>query len=108
MVPPEHQLTTAVNAGELLYGAVRRGSPALSERVRRVLSTAIAILPFDMAAAEVDAEIRSQLEGQGRGLDEPDLRIASIALAAGLTLVSGNVRHFARVPGLVVENWLES
>jgi len=107
-VPPEHQFTTAISAGELLYGAARRGNPGLSERVRQVLSMAIAILPFDMAAAEVYAEIRSQLEARGRRLDEPDLRIASIVLAGGLTLVTGNVRHFGRVPGLMVENWLDS
>ena len=38
---------------------------------------------------------------------EPDLRIASIALARDLTLVTGNVRHFARVQALQVENWLD-
>lgn len=37
-----------------------------------------------------------------------DLRIASIALAYGLTLVTGNVRHFNRLPGLTVENWLSA
>jgi tRNA(fMet)-specific endonuclease VapC len=39
-------------------------------------------------------------------LDEPDLRIASIALSRGLVVVTGNVRHFSRVPDLKVENWL--
>jgi tRNA(fMet)-specific endonuclease VapC len=34
------------------------------------------------------------------------LRIASIALANSLTLVTGNERHFRRVPGLAIENWL--
>jgi predicted nucleic acid-binding protein len=34
------------------------------------------------------------------------LRIASIVLANDLTLVSGNVRHFFRVPNLRLENWL--
>jgi len=34
------------------------------------------------------------------------VRIATTVLACGATLVSGNVRHFARVPGLMVENWL--
>jgi tRNA(fMet)-specific endonuclease VapC len=34
------------------------------------------------------------------------MRIASIALSRDLTLITGNVRHFARVPDLNVENWL--
>jgi predicted nucleic acid-binding protein len=41
-------------------------------------------------------------------LGEPDLRIASIALSQGLTVVTGNVRHVGRVPGLKVENWLST
>jgi predicted nucleic acid-binding protein len=42
-----------------------------------------------------------------RRLDEPDLRIGSIALSRGLTLVTGNVRHFSRIPDLSVESWLD-
>jgi predicted nucleic acid-binding protein len=35
------------------------------------------------------------------------LRIAAVALQHGLTIVTGNVRHFSGIPGLAVENWLE-
>ena len=64
------------------------------------------VLPFDPRAAEAYGRLRAELEREGRRLGEPDLRIASIALSRGVTLVTGNVRHFARVPGLVVEDWL--
>jgi predicted nucleic acid-binding protein len=107
-VPPSEQATTTITLGELLYGAARRGSEQLVQRVREVLQLATVILPFDSEAAEVYGPLRAQLERQGKRLDEPDLRIASIALSRELTLVTGNVRHFARVPGLPVENWLEA
>ncbi len=58
------------------------------------------MLPFDEAAAEAYGPLRARLEAAGRPLDEPDPRIASIALARDLTLVTGNVRHFDRVPDL--------
>lgn len=106
--PAEQQRTTTITLGELLYGAARRGSPALVERVRAIILRAQHILPFDEAAAEVYGPLRARLESEGRRLDEPDLRIASITLAHSLVLVTGNVRHFARVPGLRVENWLIS
>lgn len=34
-----------------------------------------------------------------------DLRIASIALCQGLTLLTRNARDFRRVPSLVIEDW---
>jgi tRNA(fMet)-specific endonuclease VapC len=105
-VPPAEQATTTITLGELLYGAAKRGSERLTRQVREVVSSATVILPFDPAAAEVYGPLRARLEGEGRRLDEPDLRIASIALSRGLTVVTGNVRHFARVPDLAVENWL--
>jgi tRNA(fMet)-specific endonuclease VapC len=64
------------------------------------------VLPFDERAAEVYGPLRARLEAEGRRLDEPDMRIASIALSRELTFVTGNVRHFDRVPDLTVENWL--
>ena len=99
-------MTTGITVGELIYGAARRGSPTLTRRVRDLLDAAVAILPFDRGAAEVCGELRATLEREGRRLGEPDLRIAAIALSRDLILVTGNVRPFARVPGLTVENWL--
>lgn len=103
---PGEQYTTAITLGELLYGVAKRGSPELAERVHNLIASAGTILPFDDAAAERYGALRATLESGGRRLAEPDLRIASIALARGLTLVTANTRHFARVPGLQVENWL--
>jgi tRNA(fMet)-specific endonuclease VapC len=105
-VPPTEQATTTINLGELLYGAAKRGSERLTRQVREVVSTATTILSFDEEAAEVYGPLRARLEGEGRRLDEPDLRIASIALSRELTVVTGNVRHFGRVPDLAIENWL--
>jgi len=107
VLPADVQFTTAITLGELLYGASRRGSPDLEPRIRDLVIRLLAVLPFDEDAAEVYGSLRARLESEGRGLAEPDLRIASIALARDLTLVTGNVRHFNRVPDLRVENWLD-
>lgn len=106
-VRPAEQATTTITLGELLYGAAKRGSERLTQRVREVVTLATVILPFDAAAAEVYGPLRARLEREGRRLDEPDLRIASIALSRELTVVTGNVRHFSRVPDLSIENWLD-
>ncbi len=106
-VPPREQFTTAITVGEMLYGAAKRGDPQLEQRVHDLILRAQAVLPFDEPAAEVYGSLRATLEREGRPLAEPDLRIAATALSRDLTLISGNVRHFARVPGLRLENWLE-
>ena len=105
-VPAPEQFTTAITMGELLYGASRRDSARLNRQVRDLIRGALTVLPFDESAAEVYGPLRARLEAEGRPLDEPDMRIAAIALSRDLTLVTGNVRHFARVPNLTVENWL--
>jgi tRNA(fMet)-specific endonuclease VapC len=105
-LPPSEQFTTAITLGELLYGAEHRGSARLRRTVRELVVRALTVLPFDDAAAEVYGSLRTQLESDGKPLAEPDLRIASIALAGNLTLVTANVRHFDRIPDLTVENWL--
>jgi tRNA(fMet)-specific endonuclease VapC len=48
-----------------------------------------------------------RLRRQGVRIGSLDLKIASIALVQGATLLSANVRDFRKVPGLKVENWLE-
>jgi tRNA(fMet)-specific endonuclease VapC len=64
-----------------------------------------ASLPFDDDAADEYGKLRAHLASSGQMIGPNDLMIASIALARGLILVTHNVREFARVPGLVVEDW---
>ena len=104
--PATEQCTTAITLGEIVYGVQKRGSPELAERVRQLIASAGPILPFDEIAARLYGQLRADLERAGRRIAEPDLRIAAIVLARGATLVTGNIRHFARIPELRVENWL--
>ncbi|MDQ4021158.1 MAG: PIN domain-containing protein [Actinomycetota bacterium] len=106
-VPPQEQFTTSITAGELIYGAGRVEREGLSARVEQVIRRAQAVLPFDTLAARTFGALKATLERRGTPLAEPDLRIASIALARGLILVTRNVRHFQRVPALTVENWID-
>lgn len=100
------QCTTAVTLGELVYGATKAGSARLADRVRQGVREALEVLPFDAPSAEVYGALRASLEADGKRLAEPDLWIASIALAYDLVLVTGNTRHFARIRDLALEDWL--
>ena len=97
--------TSVVVACELRFGARRRGSATLTARVEQLLE-AMAVLPFDVPADEHYADIRADLERVGTPIGSHDLLIAAHARSLRLTLVTHNVREFARVPGLSVEDWL--
>ena len=99
--------TTAVNVAEILYGLERRKSDSLWERYNTRIFPLLTVLPFDDAAARQYGPLRAHLAELGTPIEEADLMVASIALARAATLVTGNTRHFARVPGLRLENWLK-
>jgi tRNA(fMet)-specific endonuclease VapC len=99
--------TSIVVACELRYGAAKKGSARLSERVESLLES-LEVLPLDKESDRRYAEIRLQLDQRGRPIGPNDLLIAAHALALDLTLVTANVEEFARVPGLRIENWLAS
>jgi tRNA(fMet)-specific endonuclease VapC len=88
---------------------VRRSTAIATRRVRalEMLFAPFASLPFDDAAAWHYAEIRHQLELQGRVIGPNDLKIAAIARRHALALVSADP-EFSRVPGLRVEDWTQS
>lgn len=98
--------TSAVVASEMRYGACKKGSTQLIERVEQVLSR-IEVLPYDNDASRHFAEIRADLERRGLPIGWGDFFIAAHARALSMTLVTANVREFSRVPGLKLENWLE-
>lgn len=108
-VAVDEQATTAVNLGELWFGVIRLGDRGLRlrESLSELITANLQVLPFDAESARVYGEIRANLEAEGRPIGDADLRIASIALSRSATVVTGNMRHFERVPGLRVENWFE-
>jgi tRNA(fMet)-specific endonuclease VapC len=97
--------TSIVVACELRYGALKKGSVRLSERVEKLLES-LEVLPLDKESDRQYAEIRLHLDRKGRPIGPNDLLIAAHALALDLTLVTANSEEFSRVPDLRVENWL--
>lgn len=102
---PDNVCTSIVVACELRFGARRKGSAALTQRVEQLLE-ALEVLPFDEPADEHYADIRAALERAGTPIGSNDLFIAAHARSRGLTLVTHNVREFERVSGLKVADWL--
>ena len=95
----------SIVVAELRHGALRSAKPAANRAAVDALLAPYPSLPFDDAAADKYAVIRHHLEPMGQVIGPLDLQIAAIALANGCTLVTHNTSEFARVPGLVIEDW---
>ena len=64
------------------------------------------VLPWTGEAADRYGEIAAHLQQTGQLIGVMDTQIAAHALVLRLPLVTHNARHFKRVPGLKLEDWL--
>jgi tRNA(fMet)-specific endonuclease VapC len=93
---------------EARAGILRLADGARRDRLRAALDRlvqSVEVVAFERQAAETAAAIRARLESLGAPIGPIDLQIAAIAKVRGSTLVTRNLREFARIEGLLVEDW---
>ena len=90
---------------ELLFGLHKADSKRLWLEYENYLKDRITILPVSSKEAETFAEIKTQLVSQGIPKSDFDILIAATAKAHGLILATLNVKDFAPLPGVAVEDW---
>ena len=101
---------SVVTASELLHGvhrAVQSDVRAKRSAFVEALLERFPLLPIDLATARLHAHVWAELASVGNLIGPNDLWLAATCLAHGLTIVTANVREFARVPGLEIEVWGE-
>jgi len=67
------------------------------------------IVPFggeNSQAAEIFGSLKAKLERKGVKLDDMDLLIAAVAIDRNMVFVTHNIKHFKRIKGLKIEDWL--
>ena len=99
---------SVVTYGELLFGAERSGSAARALATVDQLTVAIPVLPLNPEVAAHYGSIRATLAEVGTPIGNNDLWIAAHARATRLTVVTNDETEFRRVPGLKVENWVDT
>lgn len=92
--------------GELLSWTLRSKSPPKYQQALLKLLADVIVLDVDQTVAQKFGEVRSQLLDKGTPVASIDLMIGATALIHGLTMVTHNVQHFSKIPGLTVDDWL--
>ena len=75
-------------------------------RVESLLVTPISGIMMDPSGERTIISFRDPALWKVK-LPDADLFIAAICLEHGATIVTGNRRHFDRIPGLAIENWID-
>jgi tRNA(fMet)-specific endonuclease VapC len=102
---PSDVCISAITLAELNYGAEAKRSPKIRRAIRSFTKD-VAVVPFDEGCAERFGVVAAALATRGQPIGVYDTLVAAQALSLGLTVVTNNTRHFGRVPGLTVDNWI--
>ena len=96
---------SSLTIAELQYGVQKSKRPVQNQQALNHFLLPLTTIPFDEQAVVKYGEIRTHLEAQGTPIGAIDTLLAAQALSHNLVVVTNNVREFARVPGLTVEDW---
>lgn len=97
---------STVTRAELRFGIERRPLAAGLRQLVEAFLLVAPTLPWDSDAADAHGRLRAELEASGRRIGDFDEMIAAHALSLGAVLATDNTRHFRRVRGLELVNWL--
>ena len=92
-----------ITLAELYFGAFKSGKEKHFNDVSEISKL---FKNFPIQYMRKYGEIRWELERQGLHIGDMDMFIAATAIEEDLILVTDNVKHFSRIPGLKVENWM--
>lgn len=97
---------SSITAAELYYGAARSSNPPLQTGEVSHFLQGLEVIPVDEAVAARFGTLKAGLRATGQVVADFDLLIAATALVHGRDLVTHNTRHFARIIGLTLLDWL--
>lgn len=98
---------SAITVAELEYGIAKSQHVERNRAALEGFLAPIEVLAFEGDAPRHYGDIRYVLEATGTAIGPNDLLIAAHARSLGAMLITNNADEFKRVPGLVVDNWVE-
>jgi len=97
---PDGIAMSLLTFGEIYEGIYYGRDPERAETIFLELLKGVEVLPLTRPIMQNFARIRGELRKRGQLISDPDLLIAATARVHDVTLITRNVRHFERIPGL--------
>jgi tRNA(fMet)-specific endonuclease VapC len=96
---------TAVGLTELIHGLFRAQNPAVRLRCQSFLDELLrdlTVYPYTKETAMLAGKLDGEQQSKGIVIPFGDLLIGATALSLGFSVLTGNLRHFQKIPGLSV------
>ncbi len=94
-----------ITIAELRFGAERGKRKEEQHCLVDLMCEQFTVLPIT-ESIRLFAEEKAKLWSAGTKIEDFDLLIGSTAIYHDLTLITNNTRHFSRLRGLKMENWI--
>jgi predicted nucleic acid-binding protein len=99
---------SAITRAEIRFGQAYLGVGDVRRQLIEVFLEKLPNLAWSTETADQYGLLKSTLQREGRLIGELDTQIAAHALAENLILVTHNTKHFERVEGLKIEDWMHA
>ena len=97
---PEGLAISVITYGEVLEGILGTPDPVRNRQRWDEFLAPFYILDVTYPIVEIWGDLRRRLRRKGEGLADADTLIGATALYFDMTVVTGNLKHFGRIPGL--------
>lgn len=103
---PDQVAVSFMTVAELYYGAEKSANPTKNRSLIEQLLLTLVVINSDNQIMHRFGMLKASLEGLSIPLADADLLIAATAVEKCNLLVTGNIKHFGRIPGLPLVNWI--
>lgn len=102
---PEQCCISDVTVAELTYGAYHSDRVQYNLEMIKRFTQVVTVVPFASAIEEYGRQ-KDRLVKAGLMIEDFDLFIGCTAVANDMVMVTDNIKHFSRIDGVEIENWV--
>lgn len=106
-IHPDDICVSSITVGEMEYGAAKSRWGDRTRQIMHAFLSNYEVLPFTEKDAILFGQLRACLAFSGTPIGAYDVMIAAQGVSRNLTVVTHNTKEFSRVPGIILEDWID-